>query len=268
MTEVNAQQRQNAKAAAANAAVAANDAAVVLGAAGIVVATAGAVSGAGAPAGLLVGGILGVCSFGAWTIGNRYQRLANDPPRDDFDQVTISGAQLVEDAIPATEPDAAFIRYAANQLILIDATAALVTSLERFDGAVAAGDPDSASIQADAVASNASLMVTAHNALIDVASPINDSWNAATVDASTVTFDQAPDFLAAAISPNSLGLGAVFPCVTGLVDANPFGDLDPNDHPLIVSGELPPTPNELISGDLNDNMSTLSDPLSSIVDAA
>src|SRR5262245_15962515 len=118
MSEVNAQQRQNAKTAAANAAVAANDTAVVLGAAGIIVAAAGATTGLGAPAGLFVGGVLGVGSFLAWGIGNRYQRLANDPPRDDFDQVTISGAQLDEGALPATEPQATFVKYAANQLIL------------------------------------------------------------------------------------------------------------------------------------------------------
>jgi hypothetical protein len=265
MTEVNAQQRQNAKAAAANAAVSANDTAVVLGGAGLIVAAGGVVLGA-APLGVGVGLVLGLGSFAAWAIGNRYQRLANDPPRDDFDQVTVSGAQLVDTEIPATEPDATFIRYAANQLILIDAMAALVTSLERFDGAVAAGDTDKANMQAAAVQRNASRVVTAHNTLMGLTAPINETWSAATVDASTVTFEQAGDFLATAVSPDSVGLGSVLPCVTGLVDQNPFADLNPHDHPLIARGELPPTPAELISSNLNDVMTTLSDPLSSLVD--
>src|SRR5450755_1793770 len=131
MTDVSAEQRQRAKTAAANIAVAANDAAVVLGAAGLIVAGAGVASGVGA------GAALGVCSFGAWFVGNRYQRLANDPPRDDFDQVTISAATLDEGALPAAEPDATVTRVAAQQIILADAVSCLVTSLERFDGAQA-----------------------------------------------------------------------------------------------------------------------------------
>ncbi len=266
MTEVSAEQRQKAKTAAANAAVAANDTAVVLGGAGIVVAAVGSATGLGAPAGLLVGGILGLGSFAAWAIGNRYQRLANDPPRDDFDQITISGAQLLEEAIRADEPQATFIRYAANQLIVADAMAALVTSLERFDGAVEAGNPDSASTQADALQSNANLVVSAHTALIDLATSVNDAWstNVGDVDTSDVSFEEVPAFLAGITAAGSAGLDAVFACVTGLVDGDPFADLDPSDHPLISNGELPPT-SELISSDVNDATAELSDPLSSIV---
>ena len=69
MTQVSAEQRQKAKAIAANLAVAANDAAVALGIASVVAVTAGAVSGAGAPAGVFVGAALAVGSFGSWYIG-------------------------------------------------------------------------------------------------------------------------------------------------------------------------------------------------------
>src|SRR6266542_3775168 len=229
MTEVSAEQRQKAKTAAANAAVAANDTAVVLGGAGIVVAAVGSATGLGAPAGLLVGGILGLGSFAAWAIGNRYQRLAND-------------------------------------LIVADAMAALVTSLERFDGAVEAGNPDSASTQADALQSNANLVVSAHTALIDLATSVNDAWstNVGDVDTSDVSFEEVPAFLAGITAAGSAGLDAVFACVTDLVDEDPFADLDPSDHPLISNGELPPT-SELISSDVNDATAELSDPLSSIV---
>jgi hypothetical protein len=89
MSAVSAEERQKAKAAAANAAVAANDTAVVLGAAAAVVAVGGVASTVGALAGVGMGAVLAVGSFCAWWVGNRYQRLANDPPRTDFDQVTI-----------------------------------------------------------------------------------------------------------------------------------------------------------------------------------
>jgi hypothetical protein len=265
MAEVSAEQRQKAKAAAANAAVAANDTAVVLGGAGIIIATVGGATGLGAPAGLFVGGILGVGSFAAWAIGNRYQRLANDPPRDDFDQVTISGAQLVDEAVPAEEPQATFIRYAANQLLVADAMAALVTSLERFDGAVDAGDQASANAQGEAVKANADLVVSAQGALIDLAGSVNAAWatTLGDVDTSVVSFDNVPEFLAGIRAFGSPGAEAVFACVTGLVDADPFADQDPAEHPLIINGQLPDT-SEPISPGLNDTMTELSDPLSTI----
>src|SRR5436305_5822987 len=165
MSDVNAEQRQKAKAAAANIAVVANDTAVVLGAAGIIVTGAGVASGVGALAGVGAGVALGVCSFGAWFIGNRYQRLANDPPRDDFDQVTISAASVSDARLPPDEPDATAARFAAQQVILADTLSCLVTSLERFDGAQAAGDTAAASAQADAAQQNASAALAAQQAL-------------------------------------------------------------------------------------------------------
>src|SRR3954451_16687757 len=153
MTQISPEERQRAKTAAANAAVAANDAAVVLGAAGAVVVVGGVASGVGAMAGVGVGAALAVCSFGAWFIGNRYQRLSHDPPRDDFDQTSISAAFVVDDELPPDAPDSVVARFAAQQLVLGDALAALVTSIERYDGAQTAEDAESASTQADAVTS-------------------------------------------------------------------------------------------------------------------
>ncbi|WP_435591866.1 hypothetical protein [Nocardia sp. bgisy118] len=266
MTEVDPQQRQNAKTAAANAAVAANDTAAVLGIAGVAVAAVGASTGLGAPAGLFVGGVLAVGSFVAWGIGNRYQRLANDPPRDDFDQVSISEARLDEGALPADELLASFVRYAANQAILADALAALVTSLERFDGAVEAGDTDNADTQADAVQSNANLVVATHTALIDGATAINDAWsaNVGDLDTSVAPPQDLPGLLSEAIGIGAVGLDAVFTCVSGLVEGDPLDGLDPNGHPLIVNGG-PASVAELVSAGLNNAMTETSDPLSSIV---
>ena len=269
MTEVSAEQRQKAKTAAANAAVVANDTAVVFGAAGIVVAAVGASTGLGAPAGLLVGGILGIGSFAAWAVGNRYQRLANDPPDANAD-VMVSNAQLVVDALPADETPATAVRYVANLLILADAVDALTTSLERFDAAASAGDADTASAQAAAVQANATLAADTQATLVGLAAALNDAWSTATsgADFGTVSFDGSADFLAASIAPDSQALATVNACVSGLVNGSPLDGLGVADHPLVARAASPPVPGELISDGLDSAMTELSDPLASITDAA
>ncbi|MET7311649.1 hypothetical protein ABZS68_32490 [Streptomyces sp. NPDC005571] len=111
---------------------------------------------------MVVGATLAVGSLTAWLIGNRYQRIANDPPRDDFDQVTESFARLLEDAVPAEEPHATVHRLAANQVLLCDTLSAMLVSLERFDGAVLASDADAANRQAEAVHLNAHQALSSH----------------------------------------------------------------------------------------------------------
>ena len=122
----------------------------------MIVAGIGVASGVGALAGVAVGGTLAVCSFGAWLIGNRYQRIANDPPRQDFDQVSESFARLIEEfSVLAEEPLATAHRLAAHQVILADALTAFLISLERYDGALEADDRAAADRQVEAVRHNA-----------------------------------------------------------------------------------------------------------------
>ena len=268
MTEVNADQRARAKTAAANAAVAANDTAVVLGAGGAVVALAGVASGVGALAGVGVGAVLAVCSFGAWWVGNRYQRLANDPPRDDFDQVTVSTAAVVEEALPADEPDATASRMAAEQLVLADAVAALVTSLERYDGASQAGDQAAADSQADAVAQNAAAVEASHGRLADIAAALNEAWTATipTVDWSAVSIGQAQQaYLDAIGDPQGAPGAALSNAVAGVANLDFVVDIDPSSHPLFSAGDLGPEPDGLVSSQLLDAQSQLSEPLPNIV---
>jgi hypothetical protein len=84
-------------------------------------------------------------------IGNQYQRIANDPPRQDFDQVSESFARLIEESVPTKEPLASVHKLAAHQVMLADALNALLISIERFDGALETGDRAAADRQAKAV---------------------------------------------------------------------------------------------------------------------
>lgn len=251
MTQISPEERQRAKTAAANAAVAANDAAVVLGAAGAVVVVGGVASGVGALAGVGVGAALGVCSFGAWLVGNRYQRLANDPPRNDFDQVTTSAAFVVEEELPADAPDSVVARFAAQQLVLTDALAALVTSIERCDGADAAQDGNSASTQADAVTGNAQAAVAAQDALVSLAEQVNEAWTATipTVDWSSVSLQQAQDQFNSDIGDGFSGTGIQTAMSTagGLADTDLVNGDDLAAHPLLTAADMPVPPDVLIS---------------------
>ena len=275
MSEINAEQRQKAKTTAANAAVAANDTAVVLGAAGAVVVVGGVASGVGALAGVGVGAALAVCSFGAWLVGNRYQRLANDPPRSDFDQITISNARLLEEALPTQEPDATVARFAGQQWILADALGALVDCLERFDGAMEAGDTAAATAQANAAEQNAQAAIQAHRVVssLELGGALNGAWNAtlATVDWKSVSIEQAqqvfrrhtiPEGDLAPVVPGE-ALQAVLRSVGDL--SSNFADDEVNFHPLLTADEMPPEPQALVEVNFVELLETLSDSLRNLV---
>ena len=271
MSEISADQRQKAKTAAANAAVAANDTAVAFGAVGAVVVVGGVASGVGALAGVGVGAALAVCSFGAWFVGNRYQRLANDPPRSDFDRVTTSSAHLLDDTLPAQEPDATVSRFAIQQLILADALSALLDSLERFDGATEAGDTAAAGAQADAAQQNAQAAIQAHSELVELAGVLNVAWNATlpTVNFDSVSIEQAQQLFRDAIGEPAAkapgrGLQSILGSIGGL-SSDGFADMDLSSHPLLQATELPPQPEALVDDVLVQLLGDLSEPLRDLV---
>src|SRR5260370_31072831 len=129
--------------------------------------------------------------------GQRYQRLANDPPRDDFDQFLTSSAIVNNAAVPPDEPMAAAFRFAAQNVVLADAVAALVISLERYDGALAAGNGNAASARANAVLANAQKAIPAADALSEFANALNAAWTSTipTVAWHNVAITQAQDLL-------------------------------------------------------------------------
>ncbi len=264
MTEVSAERRQQLKTAAANAAVSANDTAVVLGIAGVVVAGGGIASGVGAFAGVGIGGTLAVCSFGAWLIGNRYQRIANDPPRDDVDQVTESVALLLEEAVPVDEPQATVHRLAANQLLLGDALSAMLVSLERFDGAVAGGDDDAANIQAEAVRHNAQTAADLQETITALAITINQLWvdNQDNLPWEDATLEQVWQLHGDAAGDP---VQAVMAGVENLTDNDPFASVDSSEDPVLLATGIPTRPTAIVSDDHVATLAGLSETLRVLV---
>jgi len=271
MSEISPEKRQQAKAAAANAAVASNNTAVVLGVSGVVVAGAGAASGVGALAGVGVGAALAVCSFGAWLIGNRYQRLANDPLRSDFDQVSESFARLNEELVPLDEPQATLHRFAAHQVILSDSLSALVISLERHDGARDANDLNAANRQVEAVRHNAQSAAGQHDILAELASAINQVWGDSQefLDWDSVSLEEVQQLYLSACGPPSRTLGeplqAVLASVIDLADSDLFTSLDANMDPVLSLLEIPAGPQMLVDETYVDTLGSLSEFLRDLV---
>jgi hypothetical protein len=254
MSDVTPEQKQKAKAAAANAAVAANDTAVVLGAAGVVAAAAGTISGAGTPAGVMVGAVLGVASFGAWFMANRYQRLANDPPRDDYADQTLSTAAYVENQ-SFDEPVSTMRRLSGEYLVFADAMTALVLSIERYDGAVGAQDSDAAALQAEAVQKNAAASSAAIERIKTYAAALNDNWStyADQLDWSTATVESAQQLITdnCGSDPTSpeAGIADLLTRVADIDAATLFQELNGDQHPLFQVSSLPDKPNMLFGDD-------------------
>ena len=153
--------RKKTKEAAAQLAVACNDLAVDLGLAGLAFGAAGTLIGLIAPknqytativaAAQLEGAVLGAYSYVSWWIGNRYQELANDPPRTDFGRV--DSIKAIE-ATPPKKSGASVRRLYSLLLLLINEAAAidaLRLSLERLDGAIAAAGKGGLQSKANAI---------------------------------------------------------------------------------------------------------------------
>jgi hypothetical protein len=157
MPEVSAQQKQAVKQLAAQTALTDNNIAAGLG---VAAAAASFVSPPHAA-------VLGIGSGLFWLCANYRQAIANDPPRDDFGEVWVTRAFLDEAQLPGEEDrERLFYRFDALQLLVCDGLYALLRSIERYDGAIAAGDLEAANNQAEAVRQNA-----------ETTPPIRTSWS-------------------------------------------------------------------------------------------
>ncbi len=208
-----------------------------------------------------------------WLLANYRQSVANDPARDDFDVVWKTSAQLDESLLPGTEPrEQVLYRLGAQQLLVGDALYALLRSLERFDGATAAGS-DLVDAQVDAIAHNAEATVTHQETLIALVPDVNQAWASIraefVVDPSSVTLEDVQQLYREIVgdspetpAPPMVALGEAIvdaaddllvPFDTGLA------------HPVLDATELPPQPSELVDAEYVAGLEALSEPLRELV---
>ncbi|WP_316762506.1 hypothetical protein [Streptomyces herbicida] len=238
-----------------SAAVAATAAATAATAAQVGAPEVSAVAGAV----MAVAGILAVFS----TV---VQKLANDPPRDDFDEVWVSAAAIDEDALPEEEPLRTAVRVGAQTAVLTDNYYALLRALERYDGAVEAGEDDAADTQADAVQQNGDAVIAAQQAVQDLAAQINDSW-------ATITANTPPDHTSLTLddmkqqfldnwgdpadnpaNAPSAALQSILTALTGAAEdlLQPFDVGLP--HPVLDADSVPDEPSALIDTAYQDSL--------------
>ncbi len=180
--------REQAKKTAADMAVAANDAAAVFTMAGGASTAAGAFSLVGTLAGIGVGAVFGICAGAAWFVGNRYQKLANDPPRPDFQAVARFAPRELDLLSVAGGERNVLNDFVSSQIQLAAATDDLVTSIERYDGArIAAAKAmgeelarigESATRQREAIAHNAQACALLIDSTIQLTPNMNEVWDA------------------------------------------------------------------------------------------
>jgi hypothetical protein len=245
MAEVIDEQKSNVKRLNAQAATADQNIsatlAVVAGALGML----GAAPQAGAFA--IGAGLFRLCA-------SYRQSVANDPARDDFDQIWVSEARLDEGSLPASEPEATLYRLAAHHAVLSDELWALLWSLERHEGALAASDADSANAQADAVRQNAAACASTQEKLQELAPQVNAVWQnireTSSLDWSSISLADVQQFFRDSWGdPPALPaptLQAVMACVAGASDdvLEPF-DAGLSD-PILDAEELPAEPSALL----------------------
>jgi hypothetical protein len=269
MTEISAEQKEKAKKAAANLSVAANDAAVALGVTGALAAAGLIATGVGAFAGVGVGAALAVSSFGAWWVGNRYQRLANDPPRDDYGVVEVTAAQSQEAGLSTAEIEPTARQLAIQELILADGLECLVRSIERYDGAVRDGDLDAAKVQLDAVGQNARAVRAAQAFVCNCAEILNDAWANVDVDMAGLSIESLQQQYLQSAGPPHQTVGAalqgLLDSISGLRADQDFGELDGSSDPVMTLTAVPPKPDSVVPLALNSAMSELSSALDALV---
>jgi hypothetical protein len=176
------ERRDKAKKASAVAAVGMNDTATVLaGTAAVLGAVAAglATTGVGVPAAAGVALVAGVASAVAWYMGDRYQELANDPPRDDFQIVSWFEPVAFKLQKPANDLEATWQNFTAKNVRLASAMRSLVLSLERCEGAaVATGTRARAAEikQIEAIVHNATACAQWLDEIAALRSEVNLAW--------------------------------------------------------------------------------------------
>jgi len=262
MTEVTADARQQVKAAAARQAVFDNNLAAGSGIIAVLVPVPAAKVAFGVGSGLF------------WLLANYRQSVANDPARDDFGDVWESSASFDDSLLPESEPEATLTRFAAYSLLAADADYALYISLERYDGALAAGDLDAAERQAQAVQFNANASAIQQDTLASLASEVNEianqqladsgrTWDTVSLEDAQALYSQicGSDISDLTSSEAVSGAAAIVSDAAGDLLVAPTTDLV---HPILGVDSLPPQPDVLIGQDYLDSAAQYSAALRSI----
>jgi hypothetical protein len=136
---------------------------------------------AAAPVAIAATGLLFVGSA-AWFVANRFQAFANDPPRHDFDVVSICEER---DTVPMPSELARGVwhDFTIPCVQLATSMRCLTTSIERAEGIVAAiatdaGNSltDASQRQHDAIQRNALSSIDLIETLLEQRAPMNASW--------------------------------------------------------------------------------------------
>ncbi|GAA1519350.1 hypothetical protein GCM10009827_038340 [Dactylosporangium maewongense] len=257
MPEVNAEQKQAVKQQATQAALTDNNLAAGLAVAGGVVSFVSPAHGI----------VLGIGSGLFWLCANYRQAIANDPPRDDFTEVWISGAHVDEGQLPGEDSrERLFYRFNAQQLLVCDGLYALLWSLERYDGAAAAGDPDAAASQAEAVRQNAEIVAAHQDALASLVSEVNQAWavlrDELGLDWNSVSLADVQQFYRDTVGESPQAPSPALEALAASIVDGASDLLEPFDtglaHPVLDATELPGEPRELIGQDYTDGLAEMS----------
>jgi hypothetical protein len=263
MSEMTADQRQRVKQEATRTALLDNNIAASLVVAGGLVSFVSPAHGIS----------LGIGSGLFWLCANYRQSIANDPARDDFDQVWVTSANLDEDLLPGSdEQERAVNRFDAQVLLVCDGLYAVLRSLERFDGATAAGSDAGVAAQLDAIAQNAAATADRQDTLLALADDVNQVW-AAHRDADGLSWSSADlasiqQFYRDTVGdlpPPSEAVATLAASVVGGADDL----LEPFDtglsHPVLEATELPAEPTPLIGDEFVGGINAMSAALRELV---
>ncbi len=205
------------KHAASRAAVTSNDvAAVATGVAGACAAAAAyatyaavatSPTGVGALAFGVAAGVLGIISGVAWFVGNRYQDHANDPPRNDFHDVSVFKPYPITLPPEINDAENTWRQFIEKSAFLALAIRNLTTSRERADGVAQAikqaktDDLEECQIRQEAaIQQNAGAAADLIDALVAKRDEVNTAWSRQVVVLQEARVDPSPDMARAASS--------------------------------------------------------------------
>ncbi len=110
-------------------------------------------------------------------MGARSDGIVNDPPRDDFQDISFPASQLGVEIPPARDsldPDSVQEEFLCRQLVLTASMHGLTRSLERYDGALNAGGVMYAERQAEVMLHHSELAAQQMDRML-VLAPVIDS---------------------------------------------------------------------------------------------